>query len=221
MLEAAAASGRSLMIGQCLRFFPEYMCLKELLKDGTYGRAVSAVFRRMSAPPVWSWENWLMDKTLSGGCLLDMHVHDIDISRYLFGEPEAVSCVTGDVYSGADIVHSRLFYPGLSVLAIGDWSQEGAPFTADYRVALEKATVVCESGVVTVYPRGGTPFTPELCQTGGYEGEIEYFVDLIENGAQNGKNPPESAANTVKLMETLQESAKQDGGKLPYRPVFQ
>lgn len=220
MVEAAAQSKGRLMIGQCLRFFPEYMALKEILDAGTYGRPLSAVFRRMSGPPLWSWENWFMNEKLSGGCLLDLHIHDIDIARFLFGEPEAISCVSRDLYAGFDILHSQLHYPGLSVLAVGDWTQEGADFTADYRVGLEKATVVCEGGKVTVYPRGGDAFTPQLCSVGGYEGELEYFIDGIGSGAPNLKNPPESAATTVKLIDTLRESARHAGEKRPFAPDY-
>jgi hypothetical protein len=37
----------------------------------------------------------------------------------LFGEPIAVSCVTQKLYAGNDVVHSRLIYDKLAVLATG------------------------------------------------------------------------------------------------------
>ncbi|MDD3692966.1 MAG: Gfo/Idh/MocA family oxidoreductase [Oscillospiraceae bacterium] len=217
MVEAANQAKGQLMIGQCLRFASSYTFLKDAIEAGTFGKPLSAVFRRMSEPPIWGWDNWFMDYERSRGCLLDMHIHDIDMIRFLFGEPDAVSCMTQDVYSRDDIAHSRLMYPDLSVLAIGDWSQEGTGFTADYRVAFEKATVVLDGEGVTVYPRGGEAYKPELSEKSFYEAEIEFFMDLVKSGAANVINPPNSAATTVKLIDTLRESARSGGSVRPFK----
>ena len=211
MVDAASKAKGRLMIGQCLRFGGEYLFLKDAIDNGTYGKPVSAVFRRQSAPPLWASENWFMDFARSGGCLLDMHVHDIDIARFLFGEPDSVSCVAVDLYSGSDVAHSRLIYDKLAVLAVGDWSQQGTKFAADYRVGFEKATVICEAGAVTVYPREGEAYKPEISGDNMYFKEIEYLIDTAVSGAQNDRNPPESAAATIRLCEALQKSANDKG----------
>lgn len=216
MIEAANTSGRRLMIGQCLRFSSQYLFLKQAILDNTFGRPVSAVFRRLSGPPVWAWDNWFMDHARSGGCLLDMHIHDVDIIRFLFGEPKAVSCVTQSIYSGDDVAHSRLIYDDLAVFAVGDWSQQGAGFTADYHVGFEKATVILEGGEVKVFPREGEPWTPELSGEDMYMKELEYFITTVIPGGENTVNAPESAAQTVRLMETLKQSAVQNGASLAF-----
>ncbi len=216
MLEAAQASPGKLMIGQCLRFEAAYTFLRDSIESGVFGKPISAVFRRISAPPLWSWDNWMMDRERSGGCLLDLHVHDIDIARFLFGEPREVSCVTEDVYAGDDIVHTRLVYDGLAVLAIGDWSQQGTEFLADYRVGFEKATVILEKGVVTVYPREGEAFKPELSSESMYMKELECLIDSVTSGTENTACPPQSAALTVRLAETLRDSARQNGKPIPW-----
>lgn len=220
MLEAARTSKGYLMIGQCLRFSAAYTFLRESLDSGRFGRPVSAVFRRMSAPPMWSWENWIMDRSKSGSCLLDLHIHDLDIIRFLFGEPQAVSCVTADVYAGDDVAHSRLLYDDMAVMAIGDWSQQGAGFTADYRIGFEKATVILEQDVVTVYPREGEPWTPELSADSMYMRELESLIDSAVSGIPNTMNTPESAALSVRLAETLRASARQNGKTLPWRDTL-
>lgn len=216
MIHAAREADRKLMIGQCLRFFPEYSFLKNAVESGEFGKPLSAAFRRQSAPPKWAWENWYMNTEMSGGCIMDLHIHDIDMIRYLFGEPEAVSCCSQDIDSHFDVVYSQLYYPGMPVTAIGDWSQTGANFAADYRVAFEKATVICDGGL-TVYPRdGGAPWHPELHGLDGYTAEIEFFVDSILEGKTNIKNPPESAAATIHLVETLRQSAMAGGERTAF-----
>ncbi|MBS7262216.1 MAG: Gfo/Idh/MocA family oxidoreductase [Eubacteriales bacterium] len=211
LVETAARSRGRLMIGQCLRFFPAYDYVKQALEDGRFGAVRTAEFRRLSPPPLWGWKNWFLDEAMSGGALLDLHIHDVDMARYLFGEPRAVSCVTSGFRTGSDSVISRLDYPGLNALAIADWNCDGMPFKADFRIGFEKATVVLD-GDLTVYPRTGeAAFRPPLAETDGYTAEIEYFVDGIAGGEPNLKNPPESAAATVRLIETLKRSAERGG----------
>ena len=216
MCEAAKAADRKLMIGQCLRFGHEYQFLKKAIEENTFGKVLSGTFRRLSGPPIWGWDNWFMDVSRSGGCLLDMHIHDIDLVRYLCGEPTAISCNTQDVYSKYDIAHSRLYYPEFSMLAIGDWSQQGVPFTSDYRVAFENATVDFAGGALTVYPREGEAYTPEWEPNNFYKDEIAFFAEMVENNLDNPQNPPESAALTVKLITALRESAEKNGEKMAY-----
>ncbi|MDR1891873.1 MAG: Gfo/Idh/MocA family oxidoreductase [Oscillospiraceae bacterium] len=214
MIAAATESEKPLMIGQCLRFSPDYLFVKEAIADNRFGKVLSAVFRRQSAPPLWQWKNWMMDHAKSGGCLMDMHIHDVDMVRFLFGEPDSVSCHTQSIseYCGDDIVHSTFIYEnGPSVLAVGDWSQQGVGFAADYRIAFEKATVIFENWVVTVYPRNGEKWTPDLSKDSMYMLELEYFAGLVTSGGENTQNPPESAAETVKLVEALKTSANQNG----------
>ncbi len=218
MVEAAKKSGKKFMIGQCVRFGANYRYLKKLIEEGTYGKVKGGYFRRMSAPPTWGWQNWYMDYDKSHGCIADLHVHDIDVCRYLFGEPKAVACNTQDIgcYCGRDIAHTTLHYDDYTMFVLGDWSQEGMGFTADYRVAFEKATVALTDFKLMVYPRGGQAFDPEVPGDNFYYNEIEAFVNSIENDTTVECNPPEGTANTIKLIETMIESADKGGVVVPF-----
>jgi predicted dehydrogenase len=214
MLKAAKNAKGKLMIGQCLRFYPQYEFLKNSIESNRFGKVLSAFFERLSAPPVWGWKNWFMDYDQAGGCILDMHIHDIDMARYLFGAPKAVSCLAQDKCSKLDIVHTRLIYDNMPVTAVSDWTLSGFPFRHGYRVNFEKAAVIFEQGKVNVYPNDGEPYEPEMENLDGILREIEYFTGIIESGADNLKNPPESAANSVKLVETMRESALHGGKEI-------
>lgn len=216
MCEVAEKNGKKLMIGQCLRFSNEYNYIKKVVEEKEFGKVLSATFRRLSTPPTWGWNNWFMDKNLSGGCLFDLHIHDIDIVRHIFGEPKTVACVSQDVYAGNDIVHSRLNYNNFSVLAIGDWSRKNMPFIADFSVAFEKATVELADGTITVYPRDDEAYEPEVEAIDMYGAEIEFFAKMLETDCENATNPPESAAKTIRLIEKLGESALENGMVLPF-----
>lgn len=217
MIDAANKAGKQLMIGQCVRFFPEYAYLKEIIDNGTYGKPLAASFRRLSPPPMWGWDNWFMDAARSGGAALDLHIHDLDFVRYAFGEPNAVSCTGADVYSGGlDIAHTTYYYDDFTVSIQGDWSLKDVPFKADFLVSFEKATVGITDGKLTVYPRESEAFTPELSNVDGYTAEISYFIDVLNGETENMKNRPESAALSVKVVEKLYESAAKGGEKVAF-----
>lgn len=216
MLAAERESGKPLMVAQCLRFFPEYVFLKECLEKGTYGRVQAAYFNRESAMPVWGWENWFMDYNKAGGVITDMHIHDIDMVRWLFGEPEAVSCRATDVYTKYDIVQTALHYPGLPVTACSAWTAGRIGFSATYRVDFAEASVMCAGGKVTVYPKDGEKLEPQLSGYDGYTGEIAYFCDVILGKIENTRNPASSAAQTLRLIDRMKESADQNGVVLAF-----
>ena len=79
MIAVAKECGKQLMIGQVLRFYPAFDYVKEVIEDGRYGKILNASFSRLSTPPTWGWDNWFMDPTRSGGCILDLHIHDVEM----------------------------------------------------------------------------------------------------------------------------------------------
>lgn len=207
------ADGKYLMIGQCLHFYPEYEYLKACVDDGRFGKVTSAVFQRLSGIPRWSWQNWYWDYEKAGGVITDMQIHDIDMARWLFGEPEWAECRASSKYTKFDCSHVTLGYD-FPVTCLGDWTLRGVKFNMSYRVGFEKASVILDGGKLTVYPADGSdPYEPEYRHPdAGIAGEISYLLDLIENGGENIKNTPVSAYNTIRLVEAIRESAE-DGGR--------
>ena len=218
MIEAANKSKRQLMIGQCLRFYPAFDYIKEIVDTKKYGEVIGAYFSRLSTPPTWGWDNWFMDPKRSGGCITDLHIHDVDIIRYLFGEPDAVGCRATSSVCAYDTVHSSFMYGNTPVTAIGDWTLLGIPFRAECRIDLEKATITFDTTDVKVYPKDGTEsFIAPPKNLNGQFGELSYLIDVIEGRRENTKNPPESAATTVKLVELLRASADNGGRILEFK----
>lgn len=216
MLEAQRTSGNHFMIAQCLRFFNQYVYLKECIDDGRYGKVLGAFFNRNSAQPIWGWENWFEDYERCGGAITDIHIHDIDIVRYLFGEPEAVVCRASDCKTKYDIVQTSLYYGSLPVTALGCWTAGRIKFAAYYKVDFEKASIIYDGGAVTVYPEEGEAFAPQLEGHDGYTEEISYFCDVVEGKTENTKNPAYSAARSVRLVEAMKLSADKGGEKVAF-----
>ena len=217
MLAAARKSGCRLMIGQCLRFNPAYGYLKSSVADGRYGKLRRLAMYRLSLMPDWGFDNWFADHARSGGCLLDMHIHDVDMARYVLGEPCAVTCWSENAGVMDDQVQrSHLFYNGCDVLIEGSWDEmRTLPFTVGFRARFETAELVLEQTKLTLCEEGKEAEVIALPAFNQIAEEIDFLAHLIlDPNAVNDKNPPESAAATVRLVERLRESARADAKKV-------
>lgn len=218
MLKAAHESGKRLMIAQCQRFDSAYRHLKNTIADGKYGKLKSLTMNRLSALPIWGFEQWYQDVARSGGCILDMHIHDIDMARFLLGEPNAVSTVSYDCQTRWQWNNTRLFYPDTIVSITGSWDEtRGTPFCEDYHAIFEGASLIYPvNGTATLWIENQEPIQLPIIADDAYTEEINYFVNSIVNDTPNTINPPESAYASVKLIEAMRESAAQGGQKIPY-----
>lgn len=90
MEKAAKESGKLLMIGFVRRHGNDCKIVREFIDAGYFGELyyAKATYLRRNGNP----GGWFGDKSRSGGGpLIDLGVHVIDLSRYLFGNPKPVS----------------------------------------------------------------------------------------------------------------------------------
>lgn len=211
MAETAKKTGKKLMIGQCLRFWPAYEYLKNCIEDGRYGKVTGGYFFRGGATP----NGWFREKEKGGGCMLDMHIHDTDVIHYLFGKPQKVSSVGRNVVpgSGYDIVTTNYIYEDGKVLnAQADWTLQGDyGFSMTYRVNFERGNLVFENDQVKVSPNDGPGFIAELSSDMGYYREIRYFVDSILHDTPVSTATPESTLGSLEIIEAEIHSADHGG----------
>ena len=215
MLAAAKAAKKKLLVAQCVRFFPEYAFVRDLVKSGRYGKVVAADFTRYIAPPKWSAKgsNWFFDEKKSGGVLFDVQIHDLDYIVGTFGKPKSISaafhrnakgCVdhttAAFAYKDALITTDSSFAPSASFV----WEGSG-------RVFFEKATVYFGpfyKAPLTVYPEVGKPFSPKLPKRTGYEAEIAYFLGMVEGKKQEKILTAKDARDSIALLIAERRSAQ-------------
>jgi len=214
MIAAAKNSGRILQIGHCVRFWPEYARTKQLVASGQYGKVLAASFRRLSAPPVWSWNGWLLKESSSGGAIFDLHIHDSDFIQYLFGMPNAVRtyAVKGP-YSDFDHVSTSYIYNDTKVVtAEGGWIMTPSfGFEMSFYVVLEKAAIVFDctrKPVFKVCTLENDTFEPDVESGDGYSLEIAHFLRKIKGQNVPEIITPEESLASVKLVLAEKQSAQ-------------
>jgi len=193
---AARASDKHFNVGMCVRAWPEYFDAQSRFKAGEFGVLKSANFRRLS-PSVDgnSWENWFMVHARSGGAILDLHMHDIDLVRFFFGKPRAVTAFGLRGFrsdDGIDHVLARYdFGDGTLVSAEGGWAgAKNAPFEMGFEITCEKATLRLMCGDYKIYWENGKIESPEVSDAvlpTGWHQELTYFVDCILDGTKPEK----------------------------------
>ncbi|MBQ2735301.1 MAG: Gfo/Idh/MocA family oxidoreductase, partial [Clostridia bacterium] len=135
LLEKSRATGAQVQVGQVIRFWDEYVALKEMIENGKYGKVINANFRRLSPRPEWGWNNWLLDGSLSGGAGQDLHIHDVDYVLSLFGEPKKFYSVKNICGETNSYVNTLMQYDDCVIGVEGTWDLPAAhPFQATFRV---------------------------------------------------------------------------------------
>ena len=224
ILKTEAETGAKVQVGQVIRQWTEYVWLKKAVDAGTFGKIQHAMFRRMSSRPEWAWEGWLHQVDKSGGVAVDMHVHDVDFVRYIMGEPDVVKAHAHRDAEGVIQQINAVYGYGdkVSVAVESGWDYPADfPFTADFRVKFDKATVIGGGGVVNVCPVGGAAYQAELeeefqgdndiggniSSLGGYYNELKYFVEGLQGKNDLSVATVSEAIKSVKLVKREVEAA--------------
>ena len=215
MLAAAEKYGKLLFIAQCIRFWPEYEVLANMIKDGSMGRIISLKFSRLSATPFWSEGGWLNDVTKSGGAMLDLHIHDADFVTSLMGMPKAIFARAGSLKQDeakVDLVNTQYMYDDTIISAEGGWI---FPPTYNFEMAFEalgekgclKFSTLLDPALRWM-PFEGEATIPECRATTGYMQELEYFTACIASGSKPERVPAFAAREAVRLVLAERESAE-------------
>ena len=216
MIDAKEKSGKLLMTAHVVRFMAPYVYLKSVIDSGELGKPVHIIMHRLSEAPKWSWENWMLNTDKSGGVALDLSVHDIDFTQYVFGKPKSIEGSYYDLKDNSNYINTTFYYDGFSVETVGGWFNASIPFRAEYLAVFENGYVESKGGKVT---KNGKEVSLDAGETSedtginlsgadGYADEIAYFIDCIKNNREPARVAPESSLTSVKLVEEILKKAK-------------
>jgi predicted dehydrogenase len=182
MIAAAETADRRLMIGHCLRFAPVYLAAEKVIRGGAYGRPLLARFTRSGGIPTWGSQNWFQDPARSGGAVVDLHIHDIDLCVWWWGRPQSITATGVD----ANLVHSAWRYAdGPAVQFESTWEPAtSSPFRYSFQVVFEHATLMFDSrndhGLQLARDKEVVPV--DVAEGCPYAAEDNYFLDVVIDG---------------------------------------
>jgi len=214
MVEASRRTGKKLMVGQVLRFFPEFDFVKQAVAGGKYGALLGIHLKRIISKPAWSAGGWFNDPKQTGGIVLDLHIHDSDFVRHLIGTPDAVQC-SGVVTPQGEVAYiaAQYLFEGRNLSVTCNSGAIAAPtvvFEHGYDVYLEKATIRFNSldeAPVTLFTDDGKE-TPDIPKTDGWANEIAYAVKCLTEGREPellaGQSARDSMLLVLKELESVQ-----------------
>jgi predicted dehydrogenase len=210
MLAARDASGRQLMIGHVLRFWPAYVQAKKIIDSGRFGRVLAATMNRYGTRP---GAGWFTDAARSGGVLMDLHVHDIDAALWLLGRPDEVFAGGRCVDGLPAFVQSRWEYRQGPTLQMESYWDAATPFRAGFKILMERAALlwdmIGDNDLCLHTPGGGCEVLTGGHFTESLLAEDEYFLRCVAEHAPLDRCRPEDS------MKAVEVAAQTAGGIRP------
>ena len=223
MIRTAEETGKLLMIAHCSRFMGQMDIVRKYMETGELGKIRSAEFWRSGGPVPTGYQNWFRDGKLSGGVILDLQIHDVDIAQQLFGMPKAVSTVAMSALSkdGYDIMTSNLIYDDMFVTIRSDWTIEHDKYDVrGMRFNFEKGYIFNDrsGGPRSVFrlidTEGNETQLTGYSQDATYYREIKYYLDCLQNNKKPEWNLPEISANNIRIAFAQTKSADLGGARV-------
>ena len=226
-------------VGLVLRSAPVFRNMAERIASGTYGRVLAAVMRDDQYFPIQGFygSTWRKDVARAGGgTLIEHSIHDIDVLRWLLGDPVSVTAHTA----------SRFGHPGIedtAAVTFGYGDESVAQLTSVWHQVLSRESgrrleVFCElatmwtdddylgplfvqtaDGTVTVEgtrPEWADRFTipePFVNAVAQYAEPTKAFLDALSEAgaAAHGHPPAREALAAHRLVDAAYRSATSGG----------
>lgn len=216
MMECSLRNKKRIMVAHVCRFMHEYIFAKEIITGNVLGKPLFYYGCRNSSTPGWSVNNWLADKKFSGGTVMDLQIHDIDIANWLLGEPvdyrmaEVNNPALGTANFGHVVSIIKYINDKTAVLEAGHLMPDSYPFYTAYRL-------VCENGVIE-FSKGNSvnfnmykgneridmseEYNARYAGSDPYRDELNHFIDCLRSG-RSFAVPTEDARKAVETVNKL------------------
>lgn len=223
--EAVEKAGVYFMVAQVLRFWPEYMHVKELYDAGKFGEIKTCHAERICELP--KWNAWFRDNSLSGGAIYDLMLHDYDFVQYMFGDVESVFATGAKNPHGSwnHVLANIRFKSGVGCVVEGSEEAFGHfPFTMGLRIFGEEMILDFKlhaghnidepaTSEMYSYTRDGDPTLHDaIPQSDPFGNELSYFAECILEKKHVEKCTLDSVEKTIRLVLAIKESL--ETGKL-------
>jgi predicted dehydrogenase len=220
MLRATREAGVQFMVGQVVRYWPEYVEAYRLYRSGQLGKIEYARASRLSVHPKWS--EWYSRAENSGGGLFDLHLHDVDFFCRLFGRVDTVYATGVKNQKGCwnHVVSMLNFENGVHAVAEGVIEMpDGFPFTMELSLAGDRQAlmyhmdagdnlenVAAARRATWLYEKGQAPRRLDIQPYDAYAFELQDFVNHIEKGELVEVITPADIRHVLYVILAIQRS---------------
>lgn len=214
LVTLAEQSGRKLFPAHVVRYFPQYVAARRAVQEGAIGAVAVSRFERVGNFPAWA--EWFADDELSGGVIMDLMIHDLDIARWICGEVTQVYATVnrltdteGRPQATAQVVLTHV--SGAISYVDGVWGPPQTSFCSSFHLSGAGGVIHYDSRsdqtitfeVAADPAAGGGVMLPDMStMESPYLSEIRDFVSAITRGT-----PTEVTARDGLMAVTLAEAA--------------
>ena len=195
MIRACRDAGVALLVGQVVRFFPEYAAAKRQVDAGNLGDVAVIRLKRNVFRPRKAEDNWFLDHQKSGGMILDLMIHDFDYARWVAGEVTSVYAkqIGDPTRSIGDHCLAILTHASGAISHVeGSWAYPPPTFHTSIEISGSEGLLIHDSAAaapISVLWRqqggdssGDVPIAASPLLESPYTTEIKAFYDHIAHG---------------------------------------
>lgn len=216
MLQAVRRCGVKLMIGQVLRYYEPYRTIRRWLAEGRFGPLYAAAIWRVVDGRHIDGAHWRASHARSGGYLLEVGAHELDMLRCLLGRPQTVAAVSqrsaARVGEWADYMAVQVRFAGGAATYEGGAGSHVGRY--GFRLYFEQATLLSDEAfdrhALQVYGAGGKRIAiaeDEFSTEEPVEAELRGWLAALR-GEAAVPVPGEEGLATVALAEAAYRSAE-------------
>ena len=220
MTAACELASVPLFVAHVLRFFPEFVQAHNALVKNAVGKPAAIRTRRGGGMPR-AWNDWYANFEWSGGCILDLIIHDFDWLRWTFGEVDRVYAknLGAKNLPASDYALVTLHFRSGAIAHVeGTWS-DPAGFKVAFEIAGDAGLLEYNFNQLSTppfrqallqsdqeKPKVVLPESPTL--TDPYFLELAHFVACLETGTaplispQDGRAAVQIALAAIESAET-------------------
>lgn len=209
LADSFAGAGVPLFPAHVVRYFPDYLALRTAVASGAIGEVAVQRFTRQGQSPK---NGWYLDSAQSGGVLLDLMIHDIDIARWIAGDVTRVFARTrahkGNESTQAFLTHASGTISQLTAI----WTTAPIEFRTQFDVSGSRGTLRSDSAARPGYTHVGLPaaaddILPSFdAATSPYRAELSDFAHSIANGSKT-RVTARDGVEAIRIAEAIALSA--------------
>lgn len=221
IVKAAEKAGVHVVVGQVVRYFPEFRRGHDLVASGAVGLPAAARVRRGGGVPR---AEWFLDHSRSGGVLVDLAVHDFDWLRWTLGEvkclySKSVGVATGH---GPDYALTTLTFDSGAVAHVESTWMDPSGFRVTFEVCGSDGMIEYDSRTapsLRTHSPGGTRLEgPMAASDDPYYRQLKDFVGTVY-GQQTDSVKGYDGFMAVSIALAAVESAKTGRVVVPTREL--